>query len=356
MPAITNLGSHRRGYVAIAFAVALPFLLGMAGLAVDVGRMYVARNEAQSYTDAAALAAALRLDGSAAGLAGATSAAGGVPMKWQFGNSTFSGVDVQFATSPAGPWTQTPPNPPSGYHFVRVAATVHLPMYLMPVVTRTSFATISASAVAGRTVTNSLPGGEFPFSPYTRAGSPDDAADPYGYKVGNQYTLRWGAPGDRTDCGTDATQPNLSENGDVRGYCCAGSAASLREAIVGGQTKAVTIGQPVPMDHGAKHTEMSAIAMRVAMDSDTTSTSYSQYLSRAEGNGERVVAVAINNGSAGGYTAVGFAAFFLLNYSYYNGLNGGNNSACAEYIGAWIQGNPAPRPGGAGAFHLKLYE
>jgi hypothetical protein len=112
-------------------------------------------------------------------------------------------------------------------------------------------------AAAGRSATSSLvAGGEFPFSPYTRIASPDNASDPFGYQIGNQYTLRWGAPGNKTTCGTDATSSNLSNNGKIRGYCCVSqSGASLRQAIVGGQTDPVAVGSPVPMDNGAKNTE-----------------------------------------------------------------------------------------------------
>ena len=221
-------------------------------------------------------------------------------------------------------------------------------------------ATIAAAAVAGRATTTGVPGGEFPFSPYTRSGSPDNAADPFGYQVGNQYTLRWGAPGDKTSCGTDATSPNLSSNGKIRGYCCVSqSAASLRQAIVSGQTDPVSIGGSVPMDNDAKNTEMPAIAQRVDEDSDTTSTTYAQYLSGGSGNGERVIFVPVNSGGPN-YTLLGFAAFFLLNDNAYAGLNG-NQSACAEYIGTYVQGASGAAsgglaPGGSGTFHIKLFQ
>jgi hypothetical protein len=220
-----------------------------------------------------------------------------------------------------------------------------------------SGAQIGAAAVAGRyQVTNLVNGGEFPFSPYTRATSPnpDSATDPYGFATGMQYTLRWGAPGTRTTCGTDSNN-TLPQNGKVRGYCCVSqSAADLREAIVGGNTDQVAVGQSVPMDNGAKDTEMTAIAQRVDEDTDTTSTTYAQYLAGGRGNGERVVVVPVNGG-APNFINVGFAGFFLLNDTSYQGLRG-NDSACAEYIGAWVQGVYTTQASGAGAFHLKLYQ
>jgi Flp pilus assembly protein TadG len=343
--------SEKRGYILVATALSLPFLLGVGGLAIDIGRMYITKNEAQAYVDSASLAAARQLDGTSAGITRATTATGTDTGKWRFDTTPFASISTKFATSSAGPFIAAP-TPATGYLYAQVVATVNLPMYLIRVVTGPT-ATISAAGVAGNSPLTTLASGVFPFSPYTRIASPDNASDPYGYQIGNQYTFRWGAPGDNTSCGTDATSPNLSQNGSVRGYCCvANSAASLRQAIVGGQTDTVTIGQPINMDNGAKNTEMSAIGDRVSIDSDTTSATYAAYRAAGTGNGARVVVVAVNGG-APNYIAIGFAGFFLLNSDSYNGLHG-NDSACAEYIGAWTQGETAPAPGGSGGYRLRL--
>ncbi len=132
------------------------------------------------------------------------------------------------------------------------------------------------------------------------------------------------------------------------------SAADLRQAIVSGQTDPVTIGQNVPMENGAKNTEMSAIALRVEIDTDTSSATYANYIANGTGNGVRVVVVAVNGG-APNYVNLGFAGFFLLNDSSYTGLKG-NDSACAEYIGAWTQGVPNPPASGSGAFRIRLFK
>ena len=47
---------RERGFVLVLLAGASVVLFACLGLAVDVGRMYIAKNEAQSYADAAALA------------------------------------------------------------------------------------------------------------------------------------------------------------------------------------------------------------------------------------------------------------------------------------------------------------
>jgi len=43
-------------------------LLGAVGLAVDLGRMYIVKGEAQTFADSAALAAVLELDSTSAGI------------------------------------------------------------------------------------------------------------------------------------------------------------------------------------------------------------------------------------------------------------------------------------------------
>jgi hypothetical protein len=347
-----------RGYIMVATALSLPFLLGVTGLAIDIGRMYIAKDEAQAFADSASLAAARQLDGTTAGVTRATAAAGSDSDKWRFDTQPFTSISTAFATSSAGPFTTALPNPPTGYTFARVAVSVDLPMYLIRILSGPT-AQVAASAVAGGRSLTQLNGGEFPFSPYTRKGYtgalPDNASDPYGYQVGNQYTLRWGAPGDRSDCGTDGTTPSLADNGQIRGYCCVSqSAAEIRAAITGLNTDPISVGGFVPMDNGAKNTEMSAIADRVNYDNDSTSATYAAYRSSRTGNGARVVVVAVNGGPPN-FVNVGFAGFFLLPASEYNGAHG-NDSACAEYIGAWIGGETMPAPGGSGAFRIRLFK
>jgi len=52
----------------IAVALMLLALIGIAGLTVDLARMYIARNELQAYADAASLAAVEQLDGTDLGV------------------------------------------------------------------------------------------------------------------------------------------------------------------------------------------------------------------------------------------------------------------------------------------------
>ena len=50
--------ARQRGYIMVATALSLPMLLGVCGLAIDIGRMYITKNEAQAFADSASLSAA----------------------------------------------------------------------------------------------------------------------------------------------------------------------------------------------------------------------------------------------------------------------------------------------------------
>ena len=157
----------RKGFVLIAFTLSLMLLLGAAGLTFDVGRMYIARNEAQSFCDAAALYAVWKLNGKHDGIAAARAAALATPKQWDFGTRPFdpSRTTVEFAKTFAGPWIQDP-NPAADYVYARVSTSVPLPMFLMPVVTGQFQATIAARATAKQLPITGTPNNIFPFAPF----------------------------------------------------------------------------------------------------------------------------------------------------------------------------------------------
>jgi hypothetical protein len=125
-----------RGFVLIAMSVAMVLLLAFIGLAFDFGRLYIARNEAQLYTDAAAMTAASRLDGTLDGVRKARLAVEHLPGSWNLGTQPFTGVVVEFSSDgirwietpeksdSSGPWTFARVNAPSndlGIVFLRAA-------------------------------------------------------------------------------------------------------------------------------------------------------------------------------------------------------------------------------------------
>jgi hypothetical protein len=82
-------------------------LIATIGMAFDFGRVYICRNEAQVYTDAAAMTAASRLDGSIEKVGEARDAVRHLPGHWNLGTEEFKGVTVEFS-SDGEHWSLTP--------------------------------------------------------------------------------------------------------------------------------------------------------------------------------------------------------------------------------------------------------
>ena len=90
-----------KGFVLIVTCIVLAILLGLAGLGIDIGRMYVIRSELQAFSDAAALNAALQLDGTEQGIARARQAASALTtgphaMKWDLGSQPITDITSSF--------------------------------------------------------------------------------------------------------------------------------------------------------------------------------------------------------------------------------------------------------------------
>ena len=110
--------SRQRGFVLIAMSITMLLLLAVMGMAFDLGRIYIARNEAQNFTDAAAMTAALKLDGTAAGIERASDAVKRLPMRWNLGTQEFTGVIIEFGSLQRGgssgdpmKWERDPKDP-----------------------------------------------------------------------------------------------------------------------------------------------------------------------------------------------------------------------------------------------------
>src|SRR5262249_26982217 len=112
----------QRGFVLVTMAMTTVGIFAVAGLAVDVGHIFIAKNELQAYCDSAALSAAGFLDGTTAGITHAGNAVAASGNKWNFDTASISAPTVTYATSAAGPWVSSP-NPATGYSYVRVSAT-----------------------------------------------------------------------------------------------------------------------------------------------------------------------------------------------------------------------------------------
>jgi uncharacterized membrane protein len=151
----------KRGFVLIATCVALIFLMAVAGLGIDIGRMYLIKSELQAFADSAALSAALRMDGSDLGIKGAQQApaelaAGPNAMMWDMGTKSITGISISFAkgeTAPDASSWQAEPKDAGDQHFVRVVASVQAPVIFLRAFQpmKTDAATVAVVSVAMKT-------------------------------------------------------------------------------------------------------------------------------------------------------------------------------------------------------------
>src|SRR5512139_2775814 len=123
-----NLSSlHRQsGAVAIMTAFALVLLIAMIGLVVDLGYLYTRKTELQNAADAAALAGARELNGTAAGVTAA------VAQAIALANANSSDLDatpvvitnanIELGPDPGGPWSSVAisQGAPENKYFIKV--------------------------------------------------------------------------------------------------------------------------------------------------------------------------------------------------------------------------------------------
>ena len=370
---LRNDRKRGRGFVLVTTAFCILGLIGALGLVVDLGRAFITKSELQVYTDSAALAATMELDGTSDGIARAQAQVAANTNKWSFATAGFSGVQVAFSQSRTGPWD---PNPlvPKGYLYANVTAQAPSPLYFLPAiapqqamgvldssfpfafVALTNTLTVKGTSAGGQVLTTQFGDGVFPFSPFAH----DTTAPNFGLVPGQLYTLRWASNPklDNNTCAGDNTQAMLdladAGGGSERGYIQDTSAAAIRADIEYDQQDfTVTVGQPVNMTGGAKQAELDALKVRIAQDTDPNSETYEDYIAGGLGNGRRIVGVPINVGNPD-YTVLQIGAFFLAPADSYD--NGGNSPWCAEYLGAWVKGAKNKGAADSGAYLVKLVQ
>jgi Flp pilus assembly protein TadG len=362
-----NLAARRgeKGFTLIATAVGMVAILGIAGVSVDLGRMYITKSELAAYTDAASIAAAIQLDGTSAGVTRAINAATGMgagpnAMGWDFGTKQITGTTIQFtkgmAALPNVPdpaiWSANPLNPVD-YRFAQVTASAAVPLTFIQAFrilqggSNAATSPVASTSISAQALITSFPAGLLPFSPIGPTNVPDD----FGFTRGQEYTIRYPSGGglNQNDVCTGDRDATYWQNlpADDHGFWGENSASAIRGEIINNeQTEVINIGDPVPMVGGNKNTEGDALDIRVQEDSDPFSPLYADYMALGNGNGRRIVAMPINNGPPN-FVAVGIGAFFLRATPRYQ-LVQGNMPICAEYIGPYVQGSMRPGGGATG--------
>jgi Flp pilus assembly protein TadG len=378
--------SSKSGFTLIASAICSFAVIGSTGLAVDLGRMYIAKNEVQAFADAAAIAAAQQLDGTTNGLTRARTAAQGVTNRWNLGTQLVTNPTVEFSL-PNGAgglnftWAAAP-SPATSYSVVRVHATVPVQLFFLSALAGRNQSFVGAQAIGAQTPVTSFKQGLFPFSPFghmfeigtgvpcgpnPQPGCRDQIS---GLVIGNEYTLRWASNpnpnggGGGNMCAGDRTSPVVAQQmidiansagSSERGFIENTAASVSRETVINDyQSVTRSVGDLVTMTGGAMQTIYDALQERIFQDTNQSATNAQQYFSGPHNN-RRVVACIINDGqvvNGSQFRAVEIGSFLLLPGSTYG--SGGNQGWCAVYLGPFCQGCKSNAAGSSGAYVVRL--
>lgn len=359
-------------------------LMGAVGLSIDMGRLYAIKTETQAYTDAAALAAAMELDGKTTGITAAKGAVTKANNTWNFNTASISAPTVEFAQSASGPWSANPGSP-SGYIYARVSASVSAPLAFMPVVmpagSKKFKQNVSSRSVAGQIPITTFPRG---LEPYT-AISTNTTGPNFGMTAGEEYSMQWPQfNGTRQGCGqgnpekcfnadpcdgdSKASMWAVAENwgSNNNGYWGFQSNADIKASILDGiQTKPVYVGMNIQPDlsNGNKAAQADVLDQRAQQDAYNGSNSVSDYLTSTDHNGRRLMVVPIVNPiSATESIVLGFGQYLLYSNgnssNYYKHDANGNDPFCAIYVGPYVlnANDPGGATSGSGAYRVRLTE
>jgi Flp pilus assembly protein TadG len=334
---------EKNGFVLVATGVSVVVLLGMLGLVMDLGRTFITKNEAQAFTDAAALSAASKLNSTLAGVTAAQNAVNDSTNTWNFASQAFTSVTTEFSVDKVT-WTSADTSPATVKYVRVIAPSNSVTMTVIRAVSGTSEAiTVAARSIAGVELPTSFPQGVFPFAPI--AHDPDDLVN-FGYSPGDELTLLWpasvGSEGeaklnnlcqsDRNLAALDAVKAGITAE---RGYIQETSASAIAAAIEDDHMDyTVTLGESVNRSGGVKLTDVyQSLQDRVDQDSSSSVVAYEGYMSGHDvAPLRRLVIVPIINDALDGVghsVVLGFAYVFLPPSQPHNP----NDSKCATYIG-----------------------
>jgi Putative Flp pilus-assembly TadE/G-like len=200
----------QRGFVLLLMTAASIGLLAAIGLAIDLGRVFITKNEAQAYADSEAVAASLWLNGRTTGIDNAISTVTSSTATYNFSStdkwnmntcsfltsatgctSTTPVVEVSTASSGAT-WYTTSASVPGGsvanILYVRVTTSVNMPLYFLPVLRGTTYTqNVKAQAIAGQVDITNFTQGLAPFSAIA-----ENTTGPFfGLTVGTIYDIQW---------------------------------------------------------------------------------------------------------------------------------------------------------------------
>ena len=352
----------QRGFSLWVTAGIAAVMIACMGLAIDLGHMFIVKNELQAYVDSAALAACRLMDGTQSGIQLADNMArqgpmpgGTTPNAWDFDVNIVSNVDTAYSPSFGGPYVNyatANSTASNSYRFIRVTANASLPLYFLRIIPGISSGqNIVAVATAGQKSSGGMTnGGLTPFAPDAH-----DTADTrnFGLTPGQRYTLKWDN-GNTTSCQGDAGF-NPVNAPDQHGYIDIGQGngtAQMDKAIIYGgfpnglsNPSSISVGTTVQIVPGNRAAIGQSLHDRASQDPDQTSLTWDQYKVSTAANWRRVILTAIGDpdsfGGSGANRTVevtGFGSFLLDPASMYGVTSG---ALCGTYIG------PGDASGGA---------
>ena len=354
---------QERGAIIVFVALGLVVLIGMMGLAFDLGHAYVNKSQLQNIADASALAGASALNGTAAGIDQAELRATDygssqyLANKKEFNtlNVSVPGSAVTYAAALDGPWLNkaAAQGSASTIRFVRVDVPAQQTAVLLAKVVPgiPNVLNFGAEAVAGREPLTEVCSGLDPFSPIQLGPGPN-----FGYNPGQTYMLRL-APGSSGMVCTGALPP-LPLGGSVTGNFgfadstgCGPSLDCFREAIKGTPDRYCVAMQTAELPSTTGNMGNAAVrALRDRYEQDTDQTPYPEYSDYQTGyfnsttkNNRRIIRVAFNDGTiplgaSEPYNVVGFGCFFMPTPV---SVSPPAEAICLMYIGACDQSGMA---------------
>jgi len=363
----------------VVTAIVAIALVGVLGVAVDMGRVFIAKNETQTYCDSGALAAALQLDGTSQGITNARAAVSATGNAWNLGTTLVPAPTIEFAAAAGGPWAANPASA-AGYSYARVTANVDVTTYFAPILTQRTSQTVKSIGVGAQLPLSTLTQG---LGPYTAVAS-DLSSPTFGLVVGSQYDIQWPQyNGTRAGCG--AGNPEKCFNQDIctgdqtgarkstlwkvasvwssstNGYW-GGSANSDIEAEVLNlvQLQPAPLNSTIAMTNGNKNAQASVLDQRANQDGDRTDSTFAAYKLNSLHNGRRLFALPIVDPSGpSAATVVGYGLFFLntngSSSNYYQQGNG-NDGFCAIFAGSYVLGSQSTGVGAVGAYKVQLVQ
>lgn len=325
------------GAIIIFVAVGLVVLIGMMGLAFDLGHAYVNKSQLQNIADASALAGASALNGKPDGIDEAERRATDVGSLKLENTTEFNKVAV---TIPPGNvkylkrldgkllTKEEARDDPSEIRFVRVEVpsqptTVYFARVVPGIGNVMNF---GAQAVAGQEPLTEVCQGLDPFSP---AVIPDQVGEcpPFGYCPGRIYTLRLSPGGSEKNCSEYGLPGGVTGNYGIADPAnCGPNVPCFESTLLGGAySNCIPIGDDsLPTNPGVMAVPiLKAMNERFEQDSNqdqyTSLDPYSEFLNDylpSKPNRRRIIRVAFNDleipgGHSGNYNIDGFGCFFM---------------------------------------------